>query len=111
MRLSSLREEFPYPTTGSTGDGYGWAKRLGHGLVDTRPALVPMAALEDYIPPCRDYLSRNVTLRIRDQRAENSTGNSGDALYALWVSGPLVLTASSLVEKKAGGGRELSRRV
>ena len=45
-----------YPTTGSTGDGYGWAKRLGHGLVDTRPALVPMVALEDYIPPCRDYL-------------------------------------------------------
>lgn len=90
-----------YPTTGSTGDGYGWAKRLGHGLVDTRPALVPMAALEDYIPAMQGLSLRNVTLRIRDQRGRELYREFGEMLFTHFgVSGPLVLTASSLVGKK-----------
>ena len=90
-----------YPTTGSTGDGYGWAKRLGHGLVDTRPALVPMAALEDYIPAMQGLSLRNVTLRIRDQRVRELYREFGEMLFTHFgVSGPLVLTASSLVGKK-----------
>lgn len=90
-----------YPTTGSTGDGYGWAKRLGHGLVDTRPALVPMVALEDYIPAMQGLSLRNVTLRIRDQRGRELYREFGEMLFTHFgVSGPLVLTASSLVGKK-----------
>ena len=90
-----------YPTTGSTGDGYGWAKRLGHGLVDTRPALVPMAALEDYIPAMQGLSLRNVTLRIRHQRRRELYREFGEMLFTHFgVSGPLVLTASSLVGKK-----------
>ena len=90
-----------YPTTGSTGDGYVWAKRLGHGLVDTRPALVPMAALEDYIPAMQGLSLRNVTLRIRDQRGRELYREFGEMLFTHFgVSGPLVLTASSLVGKK-----------
>lgn len=90
-----------YPTTGSTGDGYGWAKRLGHRLVDTRPALVPMAALEDYIPAMQGLSLRNVTLRIRDQRGRELYREFGEMLFTHFgVSGPLVLTASSLVGKK-----------
>ncbi len=90
-----------YPTTGSTGDGSGWAKRLGHGLVDTRPALVPMVALEDYIPAMQGLSLRNVTLRIRDQRGRELYREFGEMLFTHFgVSGPLVLTASSLVGKK-----------
>ena len=90
-----------YPTTGSTGDGYGWAKRLGHGLVDTRPALVPIVALEDYIPAMQGLSLRNVTLRIRDQRGRELYREFGEMLFTHFgVSGPLVLTASSLVGKK-----------
>lgn len=90
-----------YPTTGSTGDGYGWAKRLGHGLVDMRPALVPMAALEDYIPAMQGLSLRNVTLRIRNQRGREIYREFGEMLFTHFgVSGPLVLTASSLVGKK-----------
>ncbi|HIR71115.1 MAG TPA: aminoacetone oxidase family FAD-binding enzyme [Candidatus Pullilachnospira gallistercoris] len=94
-----------YPTTGSTGDGYGWAKRLGHGLVDTRPALVPMVALEDYIPAMQGLSLRNVTLRIRDQRGQRTLpGIRGDALYALWGQRSAGAYRQQSGGKKAGGG-------
>src|SRR5262249_27172438 len=32
----------PYPGSGTTGDGYGWAAKLGHTIVPPRPALVPL---------------------------------------------------------------------
>lgn len=36
-----------YPTTGSTGDGYEIAKKLGHTITKIRPSLIPIVANED----------------------------------------------------------------
>ena len=60
-----------------------------------------MAALEDYIPAMQGLSLRNVTLRIRDQRGRELYREFGEMLFTHFgVSGPLVLTASSLVGKK-----------
>jgi hypothetical protein len=40
---------FSYQTTGSNGDGYRFAKELGHEVTDIRPALVPLVIKEDYV--------------------------------------------------------------
>ena len=39
-----------YPTTGSTGDGYRFAREAGHTVTDLSPSLVPLHIKEDYIP-------------------------------------------------------------
>ena len=39
-----------YPSTGSTGDGYLFAAKLGHTIRPTSPSLVPLLCKEDYIP-------------------------------------------------------------
>jgi len=38
-----------YPSTGSTGDGLKWAKKLGHTVVTPRPSLVPMETREKWV--------------------------------------------------------------
>lgn len=35
-----------YPKTGSTGNGYQWAKKMGHSIIDPTPALVPIKTKE-----------------------------------------------------------------
>ena len=40
---------FSYQTTGSTGDGYRFAKEAGHTVTEIRPSLVPFNAKEDYV--------------------------------------------------------------
>lgn len=41
---------FSYQTTGSTGDGYRFARELGHSVTEITPSLVPFYAKEDYVP-------------------------------------------------------------
>lgn len=86
-----------YPGTGSTGDGYRLAQQAGHTIVKPEPALVPLTAKERW---CKDLMGlslRNVSLRLY-------VGNRclfdelGEMLFTHFgVSGPLVLTASSLL--------------
>ena len=37
-----------YPSTGSTGDGYKFAKNMGHTIEETYPSLVPFNIKEEY---------------------------------------------------------------
>lgn len=92
-----------YPATGSTGDGYRFAKEKGHKLVEARPALVPLETAEDW---CRDLMGlslKNVSLRMMDGRKELYSG-FGEMLFTHFgVSGPLVLSASSFYAKRKSG--------
>ncbi len=94
-----------YPATGSTGDGYRFAERTGHRLVEPRPALVPLQVKE---PWCRQLMGlslKNVTLKLMCEGRKVYEG-FGEMLFTHFgVSGPLVLTASSYYKK--GGGELL----
>lgn len=92
-----------YPATGSTGDGYRFAREKGHKLVEARPALVPLETAEGW---CRDLMGlslKNVSLRMMDGRKELYSG-FGEMLFTHFgVSGPLVLSASSFYAKRKSG--------
>lgn len=86
-----------YPSTGSTGDGYRFAKTLGHTIVRCLPALVPMEAKEEWIPELQGLSLRNVRAVIRDGK-KKLYEDFGEMLFTHYgVSGPLMLTASSFV--------------
>jgi hypothetical protein len=84
-----------YPTTGSTGDGYSFARSQGHRIVPVRPGLVPFVTKEPYIKELQGLSLRNVqlTMRVGDKPFFKE---QGELLYTHFgVSGPLVLSASA----------------
>jgi len=84
-----------YPRTGSTGDGYRFAQRLGHTLATPRPALTPIVVETAFAP--FEILLHNVRVTLRDGRRAVADG-FGEALFS---------------EKALGGAVpvDLSRRV
>lgn len=86
-----------YPSTGSTGDGYAFAKELGHTIVKTTPALVPFNALEEYVKELQGLSLRNVGVFIEDE-GKVLYSDFGELLFTHFgVSGPTVISASSMV--------------
>ena len=89
-----------YQTTGSTGDGHRFAKENGHSVVECMPALVPMTAKEDWVPRLQGLSLRNVSAVIYDGK-KRLYEEFGEMLFTHYgVSGPLMLSASSIVGKK-----------
>ncbi len=88
-----------YRTTGSTGDGHKWAKTAGLKVTDMRPALVPLNVKESYIPTMQGLALKNVNLTIYDDK-KKLYDSFGEMLFTHFgVSGPLVLSASSIIGK------------
>lgn len=84
-----------YPRTGSDGDGYKFARQLGHSITKLKPSLVPLETKEKW---CRDISGlslKNINFRI----TENDKivfEEFGEMLFTHFgVSGPVVLSASS----------------
>ena len=58
-----------YPTTGSTGDGYKMAKKLGHNITEIRPSLVPLTIYENSMCQKLQGLSlKNVKITIKHSK-------------------------------------------
>ncbi|MDE5591273.1 MAG: aminoacetone oxidase family FAD-binding enzyme, partial [Acetatifactor sp.] len=88
-----------YPATGSTGDGYRFAEKTGHRVVEPRPALVPLQVKEPWCGQLMGLSLKNVSLRLVCGRRRVYEG-FGEMLFTHFgVSGPLALTASSYYKK------------
>lgn len=86
-----------YPTTGSTGDGYEFARRMGHTITKLTPALVPFNAKEEYVKTLQGLSLRNVGVVIKENGKEVYS-DFGELLFTHFgVSGPTVISASSLL--------------
>lgn len=89
-----------YQATGSTGDGYEFAKQAGHKVTTLRGALVPMETKEEYIPRMQGLSLKNVRFTVKDGK-KVLYQDFGELLFTHFgMSGPLVLTASSYLGKK-----------
>lgn len=89
-----------YQTTGSTGDGYRFAKDAGHRVTDLRCALVPMETKEEYVTRMQGLALKNVSFTVKDGK-KVLYQDFGELLFTHFgISGPLVLTASSYIGKK-----------
>ena len=91
-----------YPATGSTGDGYRFARALGHKLETPRPSLVPFETGEDWSHKLQGLSLRNVTVTIRKEKKQLYQA-FGEMLFTHFgVSGPLLLSASAVLNDFAG---------
>ena len=88
-----------YPLTGSTGDGYRFAKSLGHTVTATRPSLVPLESPNSCCARLQGLTLKNVELRIYEDNMLLCR-EQGEMLFTHFgLSGPLVLSASSRMRR------------
>ena len=86
-----------YPVTGSTGDGYRIAKDLGHTITKIEPSLVPLTSHDEVCKKLQGLSLRNVAIQLQicDKVVYK---DFGEMLFTHFgVSGPLMLSASSVV--------------
>ena len=87
-----------YPLTGSTGDGYCLAQKLGHTITNLKPSLVPIEIFEKSICKNLQGLSlRNVSIKIIDNENKKEIySDFGEMLFTHFgVSGPIILSSSA----------------
>ena len=88
-----------YPSTGSTGDGYRFAKETGHRVTELLPSLVPMEVRQWYAKELQGLSLRNIEIRITDGK-KKLYEEFGEMLFTHYgVTGPVILSASSVVGK------------
>lgn len=86
-----------YPTTGSTGDGYKFARTQGHTVTELSPALVPFEVKEPVVKELQGLSLRNIEARIL-KGSKVLYEEFGEMLFTHFgVSGPVLLSASSFV--------------
>ena len=89
-----------YPSTGSTGDGYEFAKKAGHRITDCTPSLVPFNIREEWVKDLQGLSLKNSAVTIYDEK-KKLYSDFGEMLFTHFgVSGPMILSASGNI--KAG---------
>lgn len=98
-----------YPQTGSTGDGYRMAEKLGHTIRPIKPALVPLETEEEFVKELQGLSLKNVKVTLYSS-ARKIEEEFGEMLFTHFgVSGPIILSLSGrAVEEMAKGQVELA---
>lgn len=88
-----------YPLTGSTGDGFNFAKGLGHSLIDLRPSLVGIEIKEQFCKQMQGLSLKNVRLTAKTC-GKTVFSEMGEMLFTHFgVSGPIVLSCSAYINR------------
>ena len=83
-----------YPATGSTGDGFKFAKRLGHKITPILPALVPLEVEEEFVRDLQGITLKNVNVKLLSD-GKMVAEQFGEMIFTHFgVSGPIILTLS-----------------
>lgn len=87
-----------YPSTGSTGDGYEMAKKLGHTIIEPKASLVALTASENSIDDCVQLTGltlKNVAIKVYVEN-KKVYDDFGEMLFTHFgISGPIVLSSSA----------------
>ena len=90
-----------YPGCGTTGDGYGFAKKFGHTVTPTRPSLVPVTVNADWVKDLSGVTMPDVGLRVT-LAGKALAARRGSLLFAHFgLSGPVALDISRAVSGHA----------
>ncbi len=96
-----------YQSTGSTGDGYRFAKQAGHTVTKLSPSLVALTVKEEFAPRLMGLTLKNVEVKLL-QGKKILYSDMGEMLFTHFgISGPLVLSASSYTAEEILKGNEL----
>lgn len=91
---------FSYQSTGSTGDGYRFAKELGLKVTEISPSLVPLKTKESYIPKLQGLSLKNTGLTIKNGK-KVLYEDFGEMMFTHFgVTGPMILSASAHIGAK-----------
>jgi len=86
-----------YPSTGSSGDSFIWAKRLGHDIIDTKPALTPIETKEQWTKSLQGISLDGVVVSFSCNQKIEKEGR-GEILFTHFgFSGPLILNMSRTI--------------
>lgn len=86
-----------YPCTGSTGDGYLWAQKMGHKIVRPMPALAPIKIKENWVSGLSGLTLKNVSVFVF-QNNKKQESRFGEMLFTHFgLSGPIILDLSKKI--------------
>ncbi|MBQ6796919.1 MAG: aminoacetone oxidase family FAD-binding enzyme, partial [Clostridia bacterium] len=90
-----------YPGTGSDGSGYKLARSLGHTLVPISPSLVPMVRDGGECARMQGLSLKNISITVKNSAGKTVYTDFGELLFTHFgLSGPVILSASSHIDKK-----------
>ena len=85
-----------YPRTGSTGDGYEWAKKLGHKINEPIPSLVPLDTVEEWSYSLAGLSLKNIEITVLNEKNKKVYTDFGEMMFThTGITGPVVLSASA----------------
>lgn len=88
-----------YPGTGSTGDGYKFAKNLGHHIIDIKPSLIPIDIKEDWVKELQGLSLRNINISA-SYKNKIIYQEFGEMIFTHYgISGPTVLSMSNYLHQ------------
>ena len=88
-----------YPATGSTGDGYTIAEKLGHTVISPEGSLVPLETVGDDCPRMQGLSLRNVGVKLINAKSKVLYKDFGELLFTHFgVSGPTILSTSAHIK-------------
>ncbi len=97
-----------YPGTGSTGDGYKFAKDCGHKVTKLYPSLVPLRTKENWCSEVMGLSLKNIAISIKNSKGKELYKDFGEMLFTHFgVSGPVILSASRHLLGKFDEGLKL----
>lgn len=100
-----------YPATGSNGDGFRLARKLGHSVITPRPALVPLKTAEGWVKELQGLALRNVEASLWIGNKKQIT-EFGEMLFTHFgVSGPIILTLSRQAGDALRAGKQVELRI
>lgn len=91
------------PQTGSTGDGYSWAKKAGHTITELFPTEVPVTSNESFIQEkkLQGLSLRNIELSVLNSKGKPIITHKMDMIFTHFgISGPAVLRCSQFIVKE-----------
>ncbi|WP_097025388.1 NAD(P)/FAD-dependent oxidoreductase [Clostridium peptidivorans] len=90
-----------YPQTGSSGEGFNFAKKAGHKIISLKPSLVPIELEEEWIKELQGLSLKNVEVKIKKNN-KVIYKEFGEMLFTHFgISGPIVLSSSRFVESNS----------
>ncbi|MDP4120793.1 MAG: NAD(P)/FAD-dependent oxidoreductase [Bacillota bacterium] len=99
-----------YPLTGSTGDGYRFAKEAGHTVVSPKASLVPLESSDSFCKELQGLTLKNVSIKVNDTTINKVIySDFGEMLFTHFgISGPVILSASSHMREMSGNRYNVS---
>jgi len=100
-----------YPGTGSTGDGYAFARRFGHKIIPLRPALVPLLTAGDTAKKLQGLSLKNVTINVW-VKGKKVTQMFGEMMFTHFgLSGPVILSLSRQIVNYLEEGNQVEIKI